>query len=167
MNRTKPLWRKVNTRTHGVVHGGGKARWDRTTKAAQCNDGMRGSMHAGRRHGRDYTPLFRFLQARVGRAWAAVHAEALARLDDPDPIFWLVALHADAGEPVVRYGESSYFRGLYVDAAGNLSFVAPTLTAADLWPLCSCCTHTLDGERFVQPFDPARAHLPWPDKGSG
>ena len=58
----QPLYRKVNTRARGVFHHkGGRARWERNTKAAKRNAAMRGSMHPGGQNGLDYTPLFRFL----------------------------------------------------------------------------------------------------------
>jgi hypothetical protein len=65
--RKEPLYRKVNTRTRGVHHHkGGRARWERGTKAATQNEAQRGSMHAGGQNGLDYTPLFRFLLSKVG-----------------------------------------------------------------------------------------------------
>jgi hypothetical protein len=65
--RKEPLYRKVNTRTRGVHHHkGGRARWERGTKAATQNEAQRGSMHAGGQNGLDYTPLFRFLLSIVG-----------------------------------------------------------------------------------------------------
>jgi hypothetical protein len=147
-----PLYRKVNTRTHGVHHGGGESRWERNTRRAKADDRPRGSMHAGRRNGRDYTPLFRFLLASVGRLWAEVHGEAAARLDSVEPILWMVALTEANRKPYFRAGESSYFSGLCVDAEGRLALVDPDLSAADLEPFCPCCTHTLNGVRFGRPY---------------
>ncbi len=149
----EPLYRKVNTRTHGVHHGrGGEARWERNTKATARADTMRGSMHSGLRHGRDYTPLFRFLQSRVGRPWHEVHSEAVARLDRPDPIFWIVARIEADRKPVVRVGESSYWSGLFVDDEGVLALVAPDQGVETLWPACLCCTHTFNGKPFTNPY---------------
>lgn len=157
--RKEPLFRKVNTRTHGVKHApdGGEARWDRTSKAGRQNEAMRGSMHPGHRHGLDYTPLFRFLVSRVGQVWDAVHAEAMARLDRPDPIFWLVALRPEEERAHVRVGESSYWSGLRVDEANRLAKVAPELTVEDMVPSCACCTHTFNGQRFTRAFAAAPA----------
>jgi hypothetical protein len=42
----KPLFRRVNTKTHRVEHGdGGKSRWERNTKKTKNNGASRGSMH--------------------------------------------------------------------------------------------------------------------------
>lgn len=105
-------------------------------------------MHGKHRHGRDYTPLFRFLQARVGGQWDVVYAEAKARLDTTEPIFWIVARTELERREVVRLGESSYFSGLFVDDHGLLQRVNPDLRPQDMVPNCSCCTHTLNGVRF-------------------
>ncbi len=149
----KPLYRKVNTRTHGVRHGnGGKAKWDRRTKPENNRDYLGGSMHSTHQHGLDYTPLFRFLISRVGKPWEATHSEAVARLDTPDPIFWLVARHEDDERPFVRAGQSSYFSGLRVDADGVLVKVDPDVDETSIAPFCSCCTHTFNGTRFTQKF---------------
>lgn len=154
-DRRQPLYRKVNTTAHGVRHRfGGDARDGRAAAKKERGEDapVRASMHGRVRRGRDYTPLFRFLQSRVGRPWAEVHSEAVARLDDPAPIAWLVAPGREAGRPRVLIGESSWWRGLFVDDAGLLQLVAPELDAADLEPDCACCTHTLDGVRFGRPF---------------
>ena len=145
--RKEPLYRKVNTQTHGVHHG---PRGDfRTERGAQAlSDASRGSMHAKRKGGLDYTPLFKFLLSKVGSDWDAVYSEAVARLDRPDPIFWLVARHEGERRDIVRMGESSYFSGLYVDDDGILRIVDPDLRPEKLTPSCTCCTHTLNGVRF-------------------
>lgn len=144
-----PLYRKVNTQTHGVHHTGGDYRTARQTAAATDVD--RGSMHGKRRRGLDYTPLFRFLLSRVGSDWNGVYGEAVARLDRPDPIFWMVARHEHERREMVRAGESSYYSGLYVDDEGILQVVNPDLKAENLTPFCSCCTHTFNGVRFGLP----------------
>jgi hypothetical protein len=108
-------------------------------------------MHGKSRRGLDYTPLFRFLLSRVGSEWSSVHREAIARLDRPDPIFWLVARHEHERREMVRVGESTYYSGLYVDEGGILQLVDPDLRARDLAPYCTCCTHTLNGVRFGTP----------------
>lgn len=65
-----PLYRSVNTRTHGVKHGlGGDYRNERNKKAVKASDVNRSSMRSHHRHGRDYTPLFRFLLSKVGGNW--------------------------------------------------------------------------------------------------
>ncbi|MEP4197051.1 MAG: hypothetical protein ABJL99_15605 [Aliishimia sp.] len=143
----KPLYRKVNTRTHGVRHGdGGKYKWQRNTKAEAAHPET--SMHSGHRHGRDYTPLFKFLISRVGQAWDDVFSEAVGRLDETDPIFWIVAQNQDDARNIVRTGESSYFSGLYVDDAGTLQKTDPKLRAKTMIPTCHCCTHAFNGEVF-------------------
>ena len=147
--RSAPLYRSVNTRTHGVRHGsGGDFRHERNTKAVRVTDAVRTSMHGRHHHGRDYTPLFRFLLSKVGKPWSEVYAEARARLDRTDPIFWLVARSDDERQDFVRVGESSYFSGLFVDREGLLQPVNPRLGPEDMTPACTCCTHTLNGQRF-------------------
>ncbi len=151
MQRQKPLYRSVNTRTHGVSHGHG-GDYRRSRHAKRESKTRLGSMHPGQRHGRDYTPLFRFLLSRVGDDWSAVYSEAVARLDRPDPIFWIVARSDRDKTPYVRVGESTYYSGLYVDEAHRLARVAPDLTVNDMEPSCACCTHTFNGVPFTRPY---------------
>lgn len=153
----KLLYRKVNTRTWGVWRNEatGAYRHQRNTKAEVQSDLSRGSMHGTRRHGFDYTPLFRFLLSRVGRQWDQVFSEAVARLDRAEPVFWMVALHESERRETVCLGESSYFSGLYVDDLGNLQIVNPELTAQSMTPNCHCCTHTFNGVLFGQRKDRA------------
>lgn len=149
----KPLYRKVNTRTHGVRHGdGGEARHERNTKAARRSEAKRGSMHKKHRHGLDYTPLYRFLISKVGQDWDEVRQEAVSRLDSDEPIYRLVASSREEGDACVRTGESSYFSGLYIDDDNRLALVDPELTAETMEPFCACCTHTLNGERLTRPY---------------
>lgn len=152
----KPLYRKVNTRARGVVHRtGGQYRDIRNTKSERGSDQNLGSMGARIDRGLDYTPLFRFLLASIGRSWNEVRSEALGRLDREEPLYWLVALHGDASRDVVRIGQNSYYSGLFVDEAGLLQVVDPSITSASLTPSCSCCTHTFNGVRFGE-GEPAR-----------
>lgn len=144
--RKAPLYRKVNTQTHGVHHAAGDHRTGRS--AQESNPASRGPMHGKRKRGLDYTPLFRFLLSKVGSEWNDVYGEAVARLDRPDPIFWLVARHEAERRDVARIGESSYFTGLYVDDDGILRVVDPDLRPEGMVPSCTCCTHTLNGVRF-------------------
>ncbi|RYD74247.1 MAG: hypothetical protein EOP84_20215 [Verrucomicrobiaceae bacterium] len=135
--RSSPLYRSVNTRTHGVTHGqGGDYRHERNAKTSQISEVNRSSMRGRHRHGRDYTPLFRFLISRVGKPWDEVYAEAKSRLDTVDPIFWLVARAETERSDFVRVGESSYFSGLFVDDQGLLSLVNPGLQRQDMQPSC-------------------------------
>ena len=151
--RKKPLYRKVNTRTHGVQHGGGEYRWLRNTKSEKIIEQLGGSMHKGKRNGRDYTPLFRFLLSKIGQPWASIHGEATSRLDSDEPIFWMVARTEDERSATVRVGESSYFSGLFVDEDGLLRVVDPSVTNETLLPCCSCCTHTFNGKPFLRRYE--------------
>ncbi|MCA9720231.1 MAG: hypothetical protein H6713_39285 [Myxococcales bacterium] len=149
----QPLYRKVNTRARGVHHrSGGDYKHARNTARERRSDATRGSMHGRERRGLDYTPLFRFLLKKVGEDWDAVYSEAVARLDRPEPIFWLVALREDDRAPYVRVGESSYYSGLYVDADNRLRRVDPTLGPGSLTPSCACCTHTFNGVPFTRRY---------------
>ncbi|KTC40452.1 hypothetical protein AO265_21005 [Pseudomonas sp. ABAC61] len=132
----QPLYRKVNTRTRGVSHKVHPpyAR-QRHSKALAAKEQQRGSMHSGLRLGLDYTPLFRFLLSRVGEPWDAVFSEDEHERTD-----------------YVRIGHFSFFSGLYVDAEGRLQMVDPQLRAANMSPDCPCCTHTLNGVPFGQPY---------------
>jgi hypothetical protein len=144
--RKEPLYRKVNTRARGVRHWtGGDYRHERNTKHEAGSGTRCGTMHGRHRRGLDYTPLFRFLLAKVGADWDAVYGEAVARLDRPDPIFWLVARHELERRAVVLLGESSYYSGLYVDGGNRLRAVDPGLGPGDIVPSCTCCTHTFNG----------------------
>lgn len=156
MNKS-PLYRKENTTAHGVHHYvGGDYRDQRQRDARSESAPMRQGMHGRKQRGLDYTPLFRFLLSKVGQDWDAVYSEAVARLDKPEPIFWLVALHPDDERECVRVGESSYFSGLRVDADGKLQLVNPAMSESSFVPACQCCTHTFNGVRFTRAFDPTR-----------
>ncbi|WP_299348689.1 hypothetical protein [uncultured Shimia sp.] len=144
-DRKKPLYRKVNTRTHGVRHGCGRL------KESADPDTKKG-MRKGLRHGLDYTPLYKYLLSKVGKPWAEVYSEATSRLDSEEPIWDIVARSELDQQALVRGGESSYYNGLYVDDDGYLVKVDPALNAANLRPFCSCCTHTFNGEPFGLPF---------------
>lgn len=150
-HRKEPLYRRVNTRTHGVRHGhGGEYRWSRHGR--QEDRPSLGAMRGGARHGLDYTPLFRFLLSRVGRDWDETFREAVARLDRPDPIFWMVARDEAERKDVVLIRENSYFSGLYVDESNRLARVAPDLRVEDMEPSCACCTHTFNGVPFTRRY---------------
>ncbi|WP_421551898.1 hypothetical protein [Pseudomonas yamanorum] len=144
-----PLYRSVNTRTHNVCHGSCRTyREQRHSKSEKNSMLSRGSMHSHHRHGLDYTPLFRFLLSKVGHHWDGVFSEANARLDRPEPVFWMVALHERDKKEYVRTDEASYYSGLYVDEAGLLQKVNPQLTPELMKPFCNCCTHTFNGVVF-------------------
>ena len=148
-----PLFRKVNTTAHGVHHNTGGEFRDHRHHATHSEE-IREGMHGKKRRGLDYTPLFRFLLSKVGCEWSTVYAEAVSRLDRPEPIFWLVALRPEEEREFVRTGESSYFSGLKVDENGMLQIVNPKLGPGSLSPFCKCCTHTFNGVRFTRSFDP-------------
>jgi hypothetical protein len=109
-------------------------------------------MHGHKRHGLDYTPLFRFLLSKIGSGFAEVYREAASRLDRPDPIFWLVARSEEEKQAYVRVGERSYYSGLYVDEDGRLALVDPGVRLEDMEPRCACCTHTLNGVAFTRSY---------------
>jgi hypothetical protein len=149
-----PLFRRVNTTAHGVHHRfGGDFSDERNVKASLTSETTHLSMRGKVRRGLDYTPLYRFLLSKVGYNWNEIHAEAVSRLDRPEPIFWLVALRAHEEQAYVRTGEASYFSGLRVDEEDNLQIVDPSVGPQSLVPWCGCCTHTFNGVRFIQKFN--------------
>ena len=150
-----PLFRKVNTTARGVHHNfGGEFRHDRKGTRSWDDERTHFRMSGKTRRGLDYTPLFRFLLSKVGQDWTETHREAKSRLDREDPIYWLVAQHEQDKREFVCVGESTYFSGLYIDANNLLQVVNPSLDASSLAPHCKCCTHTFNGLRFTQAFDP-------------
>jgi hypothetical protein len=151
MDRKKPLYRRLNTRTHGVGYGsGGEYRWSRRIEDRIHKGAMRGKQ----RHGRDYTPLLKFLLSRVGEEWDAVYAEAVARLDSDEPIFWMVARSEAEKKPRFRHGENAYYSGLFVDEYNRLRVVDPSLRVENMDPYCACCTHTFNGVPFTRKYQP-------------
>lgn len=92
--------------------------------------------------------------SKVGQNWDEVHSEAVARLDDAGPIFWMVALGPEARRRFFRSGDNSYFSGLYVTDDNRLAMVDPDLTPHGLRPDCGCCIHTRSGKSFTRAFDP-------------
>ena len=144
----KLLYRKVNTKARGVHHHfGGDFKHSRSSKQPTLV-----KMRHGVKRGLDYTPLFRFLIASVGKKWNSVFSQAVARLDKPEPIFWLVSLSKDHAQDYVVIGESSYYSGLYVDESGYLQLVNPTINHQSLEPSCACCTHTFNGLVFTKKY---------------
>jgi hypothetical protein len=153
-SKKPPLYRKENTTAHMARfwRRAGDFHEARNSKAELTSETTRRPMHAKRRLGRDYTPLYRFLLSKVGRPWAEVHSEAVSRLDRPDPIFWMVALREDQRKDYVCTGESSFFSGLYVDDDGILRVVNPEIGPSTLAPSCACCTHTFNGVLFTKRY---------------
>ncbi len=153
----KPLYRKVNSKAHGVCHGSGQAaRFERNSKA-----GPRTSMHSGQRHGLDYTPLYRFLLKNVGQPWDSIVSRATPRIKETEALYHIVARSDVDRRKTARIGESSFFSGLYIDADGLLQIVAPDLTSDDLHPFCPCCTHSFNGEQIPNPYSDATAGKGW------
>ena len=148
MNREKePLYRKTNKRALNYRgNTGGDFRHVRHTKEMANFDGQRMGMGGKKERGRDYTPLFRFLLARVGKKWEDVHKEAVSRLDTQDPIWWMVAAPGETKNEVVWIGENSRWSGLFIDNDGILQKINPNISIDDLKPTCSCCTHTFNGK---------------------
>jgi flagellar capping protein FliD len=157
----EPLYRKVNTRTHGVWHTfGSDAKYDRNTKK-----GMSKSMKRGKQRGLDYTPLFRFLLSKVGEEWGSVYSEAKSRLDSEDPIFWMIDLGNNPNKATPFYNpiwdavfsinENAKFSKLIVDDNGLLQFKNPLVSNEDLEPSCPCCTHTFNGKVLIKKFKPS------------
>lgn len=126
-----PLYRKVNTKARGVHHGfGGDYKNTRHTKK-ETREQVKGTMHGSKERGLDYTPLFRFLLSKVGAYWNDVFSEAKARLDRPDPIFWMVAIHENKKKDYFCSKESSYFLALVrVSRTGTSKPKAPATTNA-------------------------------------
>ncbi len=149
MNKEKAkLFRKVNTRTHGVHHDFGDDFKNTRNGKGEMLEQTKGKMSGRKERGLDYTPLYRFLLSKVGSDWDEVFSEAKSRLDKTEPIFGMVALNENEKKDFVRIGESSYFSGLYVDGNKILQLSNPLLKAKDMEPFCSCCTHTFNGKLF-------------------
>ncbi|CNE48620.1 Uncharacterised protein [Yersinia similis] len=146
-NTAKKLYRRVNTTTrHRSNNPGAEYRWERyKQKATDENMPQRASMHGKQKRGLDYSPLFMFLLTKVGQQWDEVYSHVVKRLDKPEPIFWMVALHSHEQRDYVRCGDTRFYHGLYVDDAGILQKVNPSLSAEDIPITCQCCTHTFNG----------------------
>jgi len=81
-------------------------------------------------------------------------AEAVARLDRAEPIFWMVARCDAEKSPFVLIGEKTYYSGLFVDADNRLRLVDPDLRIEHMAPGCACCTHTFNSVPFTRKYDP-------------
>jgi hypothetical protein len=149
LREKKPLYRKENTRTHGVRRKGGDWRWLRHSKGTLSDDRKTVGMAPDLRNRFDYTPLARFLLSRVGLDWTATHSEAVSRLDREEPIWWFVARNDIEKQDYVRCGEDSYFSGLYVDDENVLRRVDPELTS-DNFPKDIWGCRTFNGERVAR-----------------
>lgn len=49
-----------------------------------------------------------FLLTKVGQQWDEVYSHAVKRLDKPEPIFWMVALHSHEQRDYVRCGDTCF-----------------------------------------------------------
>ena len=144
-NQKEPLYRKVNTKARNVHHNvGGDFKYSRHKKKETLEQ-TKGTMYGRKERGLDYTPLFRFLLAKVGSNWDEIYSEAKSRLDKTEPIFWVVALHQDDKKDIVRVGESTFFSGMYINDENILQLSNPKLKPTDLKHYCNCCTHTFNG----------------------
>ncbi|MEM7695105.1 MAG: hypothetical protein AAF318_11685 [Pseudomonadota bacterium] len=141
----------MNTRARNVWHKSGPDFRHRRHGKRTDADPRNGAMRQGVERGRDYTPLYRFLVSKVGEPFDAVHQEAIARLDQEEPIWHLVARSEAEKRAIVGVGESTYWTGLFVED-GILKLVDETVGPEQLNPTCPCCTHTLNGVRFTRPF---------------
>lgn len=140
----KPLFRKENTRSHGVNHYRGigpDSKNDRNTKT-----GLRKSM-SSRKLGLDFRPLFLFLQASVGKKWVDVYSEAKSRIpaDKSEVINWIFGNGDTDEREIIRIGDNVYFSRLVVDDEGILQKYS-SFSINQLYPSCGCCTHTLNGK---------------------
>lgn len=146
----KNLYRKMNTKARGVHHFfWGKYKHLRNKKR-ETIELERWSMHGKQKRGLDYTPLFKFLLKKVWSKWDDVYSEAVSRLDKPEPIFWIVAVHDSEKEVYIWCWESSYYSGMYVNNNGILCLTKPDLKPSDIGLFCSCCTHTLNWEVYKE-----------------
>lgn len=143
----EPLYRKenkVSLKTKYYVNKGGDFRHQRNTKEFEQFEGNKLSMKK-LKLGYDYTPLFRFLLSKVGKEWKEIFSEAKSRLNQEDPIFWMVALQGEeTPHEIVRLSEHSYWSKLFVDSDGILRKVNAEEKAPE--PSCTCCTHSFNGK---------------------
>lgn len=123
----KPLYRRVNTkaRNYRSNNPGTDYKYSRHKKQDTLEQ-VKGSMFANKKRGLDYTPLFKFLLTKVGVEWDKIFSEIKPRLDNTDPIFWIVSLNADNKKDVVRIGESTFYSGMFVDENGLLQISNPS-----------------------------------------
>jgi len=136
-----PLYRKVNTKARGCSHlKGSNASRDRNTKK-----GISSSMKKDKQRGLDYTPLFRFLLSKVGQNWDDVYSEAVSRLDEKEPIFYMVNLNDISSQSWFKY-DNSYYSKLKVDENNILQLMDENIKNEDFSPSCWCCTHTFNGK---------------------
>lgn len=172
----KPLYRKIrNNESFAHYHNRNWQRYkhSRNTKKVFVDDEVVGlknnteKMSSHNTNGYDYTPLFKFLQSKVGQNWNEIYSEAKSRLDKEEPIWWIVQktklidgkrlslnhhptcyLQPIELFSISRIGESTYWRGLYIDENNVLQYIDKNATYElhkyDHW------THTLDGKVILK-----------------
>lgn len=142
----KPLYRKINKTTHnGHPHldyiPKDRYRDERHTKKTKIEIENEINFSGGKKHyctGQneykyEYRPLMKFLLKNVGKKWSDVWKECTDRLLTTEPVHWIVLnirknglpYNVDPTElnPIIRYGEDTYFSTLYVNENGILQYV--------------------------------------------
>lgn len=152
--KLKPLWRKSRPPKPYLNHHMKElsASRDRNTKA-----GVRRSMSKTRSTMRDFTPLYQYLLSAVGEDFDMIKSHVYKRLEaqDRDVIWNMVATNDLQLNPdgIVRLTDNAYYSQLYVDNDNILKVYKPEVTINHLFPHCSCCTHTFNGTKFINPYD--------------
>ena len=93
----------------------------------------------------DYTPLYKFLLAKVGAPWDEVFSEAVSRLDKPDAIYRMVDIEGRDANAVISVGERTFYSRLTIKDG---VLVRLDENATPPVPRCHCCTHTFNGEVY-------------------
>ena len=140
----KPLYRTMNTRSHGVNYHRGigpDSKHDRNTKT-----GLRKSM-SSKKLGLDFRPLFLFLQASVGKKWDDVYSEAKSRIpaEEAYRIDWVFCPTHPADSEYFIINDNCFYSRLMVDDDGILQKFSD-LAIENMYPTCGCCTHTFNGK---------------------
>lgn len=144
-DKQEKLYRKVNTTARGVHHHkGGDAKYDRNTKK-----GISAKMKNNDRRGLDFTPLYRYLQSKVGQNFDIVYSAAVKRLDNDEAIWYIVD---NEKKSEYMYNEKAIFSKLYVDENNILQFINPNLKNEDFAPSCPCCTTTFNGKPLLRKY---------------
>jgi hypothetical protein len=121
------LYRKINKKslsTKYYVKKGGEYSWKRSKVNCDLEYPMFESMKS-KKLGRDYTPLYRFLESKIDQVWNDIYSECVKRLDTTDPIWWVV-VNSDLSiikhnyNNIVRIGQGSYCQRLYINKDGIL-----------------------------------------------
>ncbi|MGL5689956.1 MAG: hypothetical protein ACRDD8_03955 [Bacteroidales bacterium] len=147
MEKHKPLWRKVN-KDRRISDCDSK--YDKNRKR-----GVNRSM-ASKRNGRCFKPLYHFLLSSVGRNFNDVYSVIKLRLEacDIDRVYDIISLKSDITEiePTVKVGRNSIYSTLYIDADNILRVAHPDVCNEQIYPSCTCCTHTFNGKELIQKY---------------